>query len=648
MKNEDYNNSLEFLRTKFVEENEELLKKIEKSKKTGTFQTNYFEEIYIKDFLEVFELSNFFFPELLQLYEELLYLYNFVDADSDSITVKDYCDKDGVVDIKRLKKDVEDIAKIINARKILEKHVRQLAKGIGIKKLKLDEKDDDDFISLKQYLKAIESGKKKTLSHSGDFEFLVSKIPINNKGFIYEDSLRINNKIFYTFKSEQIIEMARVSNPGIYLIANIPYDKYVNAGFYILFVTKGDSYLVDNNLHCLRDFITRNEDRLMEHRTQDTFLPWEIISNFLEKKSDDKSLINKETDFSFSVIGDLSDVNHTDIFGLTAFLDTCIYTFTKTDFLNDISVAMKIAMMDKTFLKNPDNKSLIVYKENIPLISSMDLNWDSEKFDLPEENAGSYLVPYLKEFPIEKINTSLVRDELSSLEQVEKKLTYLLRKQAANELEEKIKKDYSRNWKKVKEWLKLFVQNKFSEKHEYFIKKILEDREYSYRKYKTFSSFDGNQFEGNSVLIKEKILTTIFEHKTVKVRGRGGNWYSMSDRNFHFKSWIDFRKEYYPCAHCEKNGKTEYVLTISDVQQFIEFFELTKVEVRKLPKQMIKYLNQARNLYDGNSILDDLDPISQIYNPWWVSSGSEPYITLSMALCGFCKKKFNKLIEKKD
>ena len=526
--------------------------------------------------------------------------------------------------------------------------MRELAKNIGINQLNLSNYDDE-FVSLKQYIKAMETAKKKKLYHHGDEEFLVSKIPINGKGFI-ESDLKIDSRVFYTFKSEHIIEMARVSKPGIYLIANIPYEEYVNAAYYILFVTDGDAFLVDNNIHAFREFLSRSDERLMQRRTSDTFLPWEIISDFLDKKSDDKTLTDVDSNFSFRVIGNLSTVNHTDIFGLTAFLDTCLYTFTKTDFLKEVSVALKISMLNTIPLTKQDN-SLAIYKQNIPSISSMDLSWKPEKLDLPQENSGSYLVPFLKELPVEKIDLNIIRDDLTSFEQVEKNLMYQSRKQSAEILQGEIKKDYDRNWEKVKEQLTLFIQKKFAEKRDYYIKKILEDREYQYKRYQGFGTYEEEKFQKENVIIeKEKILSIHCDHKII--HGKGNIYYASSERNFHFTTF-EYRGKYFPCASCNKNGKTEYILTIKDVQVFIDFFELSEKEIKDLPKQMKKYLNQARTLYDGNSILEDLDPVSLIENPWWVcknsNHNSSPQITMSMALCKFCsKRKLRRIIYDKS
>jgi len=616
-----FSESLKILRNKFIEENKEIFDKIEESKKTGTFKSSNFDQIYLKHFLEIFEASNFYSTKLLQLYEEILYLYHFFHYTDYSIKVKDYY-KNNDIDTELLVKKAQSIVQIITAKNVIEKHIKKLAEEIGIKNLNT-EIYDNNFISLKEYLTAIKSGKNKKLYHSGDEEFLVSKIILNEKGFI-EEQLKIDNRIFYTFKSEHIIEMARVSKPGIYIIANIPYNQFSESAFYILFVTKGDAYLVDNNIHSLRNFISRNENRFIERRTNDTYLPWEIINNFIDNISQDKTLLDSKSDFSFRVIGTLSEINPTDTLGLISIIDTCLYTFSKTDFLKNTSVALKISMLDVNFLEKPENKSLILYKNHIPSITDLDLNWNPEKFNLPSENSGNYLESYIKKVPLDL--KKIKRDELTSLEQIEKKIIYTNRQLATKKLEAKIKNDYNKNREKVLKNLTDFIRKQFDIKPEYYIKRALKDKEYCYTKYSQF----GDDPETVSESIKEKILSIKYNYKTIY-----GNQYWA--KIFHIAKHEN-------CNYCNKyHGRYEFLLRFKDIEQFIEFFELSEKEYKKLPIQMRKYFNQARTLYDGNSILNDLDPITNIENPWW--GGDNPYIVISFNLCGFCYRKFKRKLK---
>lgn len=623
------NEALEILRKEFIERNKDFFEKIERSKKTGVFKCSTikdFNQFYLRDILKIFRVSNFYSTKLLQIYEEILYLYDFFPFNDYSIKINKYYKNDNI-DTDSIIKEIQHIAQIIKAKNVIEKHVKELSKEIGIKNLDIKTLDND-FSSLKQYLKAIESGKKKKLFHSGDEEFLVSKIPLNGKGFI-EEEFKIDNRVFYTSKSEHIIEMARVSKPGIYIIANIPYDEYSESAFYILFVTKGDAFLIDNNIHSFRDVIKRNEDRFIERRTDNTYLPWEIIMNFLENKNEDKTVVNPKSSFSFKVIGHLSDVNPTDSLGIIAIIDTCLYTFSKTRFLKNSSVALKIDMLDTEFLKQSENNALVTYKNNIPAITDIDLNWDPDKFDLPKENSGSYLEPDIKKVPLNLKN--IKRNELTSLEQTQKKLTYMTRKQVAKKLEKKLKKDYEKNWDKVKRDLTVFIQKHFLTSSEYFIKKSLMDKEYEYIKYCSFA----DNMKENSKPIKEKILTIKYNNNIIY-----GNYDRWARRKFLVMEQED-------CIYCNKHhGRYEFLLKIKDFRQFVDFFELSESEIKKLPIQMKKYFNQARVLYNGNSILQDLDPISQIENPWWSEGFNyEPYIIISFSLCGFCYKKLKRRLK---
>jgi hypothetical protein len=157
-----YLQSLKILREKFIEENDELLKKIKESEKTGEFKvtsSEQFEQFYMQDFLEVFSLPNFYFLELLQLYEELLYLYHFFNQDNFTINAKDFF-KDDVFQKESFLKSADSAIEIIIAKKDIESHVKKLAEEIGIFNLDTSQQADN-FVSLKQYLTAIEKAKNK-------------------------------------------------------------------------------------------------------------------------------------------------------------------------------------------------------------------------------------------------------------------------------------------------------------------------------------------------------------------------------------------------------------------------------------------------------------------------------------------------------
>jgi hypothetical protein len=105
------------------------------------------------------------------------------------------------------------------------------------------------------------------------------------------------------------------------------------------------------------------------------------------------------------------------------------------------------------------------------------------------------------------------------------------------------------------------------------------------------------------------------------------------------------------CSVCDnKKARYRYTVQFIDYRQFKDFFELTKQEDESMPFQLKTYLNQIQTRYHGNSILDDVDPLAFIDNPWWVEDPEErsvvwgrrdtsPVLFLQFGLCGFCKKK---------
>jgi len=130
-------------------------------------------------------------------------------------------------------------------------------------------------------------------------------------------------------------------------------------------------------------------------------------------------------------------------------------------------------------------------------------------------------------------------------------------------------------------------------------------------------------------------------------------WGENSCINFSSASGRNIYEE--KCLFCEKyKGRYNYVVQFLDFLQFESFFELNDKEKKKMPYQLRDFLNQERMCYSGNWILDDVDPLCLVDNPWWVGDldqfkkykrkqRDEPALFFTFNLCKYCKRKIEKL-----
>ncbi len=144
------------------------------------------------------------------------------------------------------------------------------------------------------------------------------------------------------------------------------------------------------------------------------------------------------------------------------------------------------------------------------------------------------------------------------------------------------------------------------------------------------------------------------------VYGMSSSIYPGDPSSFRLNGTKPTRFEEIRCDYCGRyKPKHPYILAFRDYMQFKAFFELTPKEEGRLPSQLRDYFSQNSEMYMGNSILDDLDPVDEIKNPWWRASALEqvntgemtvsyhghpngPDVRIIFGICGVCKRKIDK------
>jgi len=640
----------------------DLLKKIENSKITGSFSTHIGSYEY--DYKKLSEFLNKGF--CTEVFEDLflsLFLLHFSQTVKYEIDIRTYKGSDD----HALKETVDQLYKLYQAGDVLKGHAKSLLESIGVKDTKFIEDDKD----LLEVLKILSHTKSYELQHFGENAFIVSKIPIQNKPFRMQ-TLSFDNRIIYTNSPDKIIQMAHVAKPGVYFVANVPYGKMEELSMYLLFRTEEDGYLIDFGKHSYREQIYRNSSKGEEGRArwlwmsiENIFLPAETVLEFFNKESEDKDVAVKDKEFPFRVIAKFDDEK--DIVKLWSqyFADECIRQFRDDGVLDEVSPAVSLGFLLPQLSEHVNDNLPAEYKPHIPSVHSLDLSWSPnfiDSYDSYTEGSGAYLATLVQKLPIEKLDLTVFPVEsLSSLKQAQGHLVYQKRKQESKNLEKELWEDFGKNFPSVIKRIEEIVRDRAPDKDK-FIVKAFEDLAYPLGNY----GVKGGGFcEDESPSSEENILfwaTDKFPSGTKCTRI--GKVNGLSNRYNDIRI-INYAVNYDTCGWCPFKSKNKYYLQFIDAMQFMAFFGVSDKEI---PKQMLLYLNQNRTLYHGNSILNDVDPLKMVVNPWWTAkkhdpellnsedawSGynircdDQPAIFVRFNTCERCRKKFLKIAGKTD
>jgi hypothetical protein len=673
---------LKVLRDYFYKVNGVLREKINRWRDEGCFSSYAgSNEHYYKDFLIMLQDKGFQSENLCNIFEYLMHIHFFTFEHDLSLEVSDYIKHD---DFRRgeFLKDMEEHVEVTVALNVIRTNLCSLLKKLNITSLDfLNSRRGEELLEI---LKLMRHAKDKSIETVGSSEFLISKIPITGKGFIVGDDLTLNDNIFYTHKPEQIIAMAHAANPGIYIIANIPYGEEVNTAFYHLFVTNGgDAYIVENSVHNLREQIYRNKtdgtngkDAWLDKRYEYSWFPVDQVLTFIDKKSNKKDVIlpSKEG-HTFHAIGKISASGPETILFCLSFADCCMKLFNDSDITLKADHAACLSFVQDN-LDTVENLPA-VYTKGLPTFAEMEKPYSDDLTGNSVAPSTVDLVPRLKEMSLAEINKDNIHPgQLMPLEQLRNKLVFMRRNQQAKELEEELMTEYEETHLQVRDSIKALIDSKPFDR---YLLKALKDEKYSVTEYPSFGSYnkikDKNGQEEQTTLLyvadtrgpRESFYSNsrAFGHPANTFEGRADKRENISV-GWHKDPRLLYYKEkpmgYHDTVYCDCCGTTRmrYKLTLFFLEyfQFKRFFELTEEEDKSMPEPLRTHLNQSRTLYKGNSILNDIDPVSHIRNPWWASNNmdldrhpvreqrisdtSVPALFVQFHLCGRCLKKKKK------
>ncbi len=468
------------------------------------------------------------------------------------------------------------------------------------------------------------------------------------KGISSFDSVNLSTKVHYFKNLHLSLEsLASDSTPsGIYLSA-IGNEEDELFTFFVISIKRGD------NIYLLTDIENRptsspnytrkgrgaGRERKMSSRINNNLFPYELILslatkeqlNYVIEYSDDKTVATRDAIFSFDKMMEDSKIWMTMLFYLlkekyfgegVVILDevsTTPYNYRDTDVDKDSTLAL--TGFEAYDLPYKDHTLASINRETLDILG---MNKPTGKNDWMEEFYKEPVKEFIEENSQALVSTTNVtpimqdrtRDELDrghwgfaedraivpessfvppnmfgTKEQVESNLTWFARQRQADIIYEMAKRDYEDNKKETFEWYKEGISNRIHTlaedvivRNEYFVEVSKRD----------------------SVLSTDRGYQAVC-HTTWEVLSEvGSRWWTKHN---YFTGW---NKQQFPT--CFYNGKVGSLFLYFHVQDGKSIARVLGCGFDELPEQL-KHI-QYRNQSSGNSILNNIDPLETIKNPW--------------------------------
>jgi hypothetical protein len=222
---------------------------------------------------------------------------------------------------------------------------------------------------------------------------------------------------------------------------------------------------------------------------------------------------------------------------------------------------------------------------------------------------------------------------ISTEKHIAELIQFQRRKALAQELQKLVNKDKEQHFKAIFEWFKTFVK---SHDLEETLRKVLLNQEYPRMFYLKFAANEKYAVG----LGKERILTLQkggefldFKDETEFNWTNDGEIYTNKGAPY----WKHLTVKRVPCQVCRKyEWKTGVKVTFVDYRQICSLFN---VKPEQLPREIVEHLHQQNNAYVGNEILDDVDPVDLVRDPWFRNHRGETCLAFVVPICNRCKNR---------
>lgn len=370
--------------------------------------------------------------------------------------------------------------------------------------------------------------------------------------------------------------------------------------FYLFLIYNGILYSIDNSDKRLNINNTkgcRNPDRYLEDKYDKVWLPFRILSS--KRKTDETALVVKGTKvYKIDSLDNIAKDFPETLYWLYIFLGRVV------NYINTEKVELGVT--------TSDNTKLLTYSKN--------------EFKIEGAGAGSYL----EEIYASKCKDIVVQEKhlpniIGTQKFISDIIGYRKRELIAKILNKTVQNDHKRNAAKVYNEIRAFVKDYPIDR---ILKKAKLNAEYEYMNYKRFGSTGPD-----TGILKERIMYIADE-----------SLWQYTDKN----NIINITGDLYSnhgrkrtaCVYDKKfQWKKIIRLDFIDYQQFLEFFEISENDI---PSQMKQHLHQQSELYVGNPILNDTDPVDEIKDPWFREHENRmggPLLRVAIPICNRCLKK---------
>lgn len=418
-------------------------------------------------------------------------------------------------------------------------------------------------------------------------------------------------------------------------------EKYeFKTNIYMFLVFDNNLYIIDMTEHRLNidnSAGARSPSKYFERNYENIWLPWDVFSRKGVKSESTQLTVRDKKIFVRQNLQEIF-VKSPEI---AAWLDMIIYRI--LDYVKKNKKKIPQGVTTDSILKMLEDKS---ENQKIELrVKIEDKDNPNASFESRNDNSSYLLEKYgdrLKAIVPSSLKYPAV---VGTQKYVENVIKYKQRVELAKILEKEIKLDFRKNHKRVYGWFKKFIRSCERKK---LIETALLDKKYS-----ILVPDDNHMFiEGKSAKVKEP---TIMQDRILTVQTLKEHSAYWADTPLEIiltgtqHLFLDGRKREL-CQYCKKFQWQFLVeLYFRDYRQIMEFFNL---EQKDLPKEYIDHFHYKNEVYYGNSILDDTDPLDSIHDPYFrekvnygwhviVNGYSQgfPHLEVVIPVCKICFKK---------
>ena len=398
--------------------------------------------------------------------------------------------------------------------------------------------------------------------------------------------------------------------------------------FFIFLVYKGILYSTDSMERRANLFNVageRNPDRYLEEEMRDVWLPFNLL--FDKTKKTDKLAV-RESEYNVRKIAKLSE-----IFAANPEIEYWMEMFIYRVIESILTIPVEEGMMLDAGMKMLGDGKIDIEKIK-----------EERKVEMKGElGRNDYLIDLVgKKIDSLAVAKPALPAVLGSKKFLKDIVKFEENKFLAKQMENEIQKDFKEKSNKIYKNIKKTVLSKGIE---WVAIRSLRNLSYTHDHWEHFA---------DASLLKngEEYKTTIL---SVSDTFSISKW-SMSQQP-HFFSFFrenEEKSDYndplsrYRCCACETASlKKEVDITFRHWKAFAEFFEITEADI---PQEMKDHLHTRNSLYVGNDIIDDVDPVELIEDPWFPdSSRSDDHsMKLILYLCQRCYAKFKRRAEEKN